>query len=185
MALSHQKPLYVVTKMNGISKELYEKYKAVAGQKRLKLLAHSRMPEPNGLRWLLVWDSRQDADAFCEAANEAGKASAWIVQELSPDDPAIQHRASVGLQARIKREDLVAVFRLEKDSLCDICTMFPDVIAAGDLTIPLLADEPLPEVEQLTEHFQTWTQLDEQQIKSLGGFRILNPVSRELIPVIV
>lgn len=185
MALSHQKPLSVVTKTNGISKELYEQYKAVAAAKGIKLLSHKRMPEPNGFRWLLVWDSQQDANTFCDAVNEVARAKAWAVQSISSDDLTIQIRPADGLQARVKRDEQSTVFRLDKSSISDICTLFPNVTVAGDFTIKLAIDQPLPIVEELRNHVQLWTQLNDDQIKSLGGFRMLNPVTNEVISVII
>jgi hypothetical protein len=174
---------FTVTRQGGTKDVEFEAYARLLRQKGLDLAKLRRTPEPGtGRRWLHVWNSREEAQAFADELKNRTRDDAWEVVEVNgtaSEGPLGPVEIQVGRQSNgwtfalhpLSRQMVQQVF----PGSCRVPSMFiasetrPDFQtttgALSDLSEQVAVILTGVGLDQLKEHF--------------GGYRVYDPLAKK------
>jgi hypothetical protein len=124
---------FTVTRAGGTKDVEFEEYARLLRQKGVDLARLPRVPEPGtGRRWLYVWDSRADAQAFAGELKGRTGDGAWEVVEVTAP-PSEGPLGPVEIQAARRRNGWT--FALHPFSRQAVQKLFPGSWRTGSVVI--------------------------------------------------
>lgn len=179
---------FTVNRNDGMTKDAeFEAYARLLRQQGVDLGKLPRAPEPGtGRRWLYVWESRENAQAFADELNKRTRGHAWVVAEVKAP-PSQGPMGPIIVQVGRRANGLV--FGLHPLSRAMIQSAFPD--AAASATTVSINFETLHDfqtthgsIENLArEVVPTLTGLKLQELEKLGYALIEDDTDRTLVYV--
>jgi hypothetical protein len=176
---------YTVTRPGGTKDVEFEEYAQLLRRRGVDLARLPRVPEPgSGRRWLYVWDSPTEAQAFADELKRQTEDASWEVAEVDAA-PSEGPLGPVEIQAARRRDGWA--FALHPLSRLMIRKLFPDSCRTGSVSIRSENGDKAasaPPVADLAEQVAVLlTGLSLEQITTtFGGYRVYDPVKkRELV----
>jgi len=177
---------FTVNRNDGMTKNAeFEEYARLLRQQGVDLGRLSRVPEPGTRRrWLYVWGSREDANAFAEKLKERTHDNAWDVIEVAA--PASEGPMGPIIVQVGRRADGLA-FGLHPISRAMIQSAYAN--ARGTATTVSINFETLHDFQTThgsiadlaREVVPTLTGLNEQELENLGYALIEDDTGRTLV----
>jgi hypothetical protein len=177
---------FTVSRNGGTTRDAeFEAYARLLRQQGVDLGRLPRVPEPGtGRRWLYVWDSRDEAQAFADELKKRTRNNAWAVSEVAVP-PSEGPMGPILVQVGRRANGLV--FGLHPLSRAMIRSAFPD--AKGTATTLAIQFETLEEflaahgsIEALArEVVPTLTGLKLPELERLGYALIEEDTDRTLV----
>ena len=152
---------YTVHRNDGMTKDAeFEVYARLLRQQGVDLGKLPRVPEPGtGRRWLYVWSSQDEAQAFAEKLNERTRDNAWVVVEVA----APPSEGPMGpIIVQVGRRSYGLVFALHPLSRVMIQSAFPTA-KRRDATVSI--------------NYETWQDF-------LTTYGSLEDLAREVVPTL-
>jgi hypothetical protein len=178
---------FTVTRQGGTKDVEFEAYSRLLRQKGVDLANLRRVPEPGtGRRWLYVWNSQAEAQAFADELKNRTGDPAWEVVEVN----AQPSEGPLGpIEVQVLRQADGWTFALHPLSKQTVQKVFPASCRQGSVFIRTDTAQDFQttqgDMAGLAEQvvlILTGLRLD-QITQQFGGFRVYDPVAKkELVP---
>jgi hypothetical protein len=178
---------FTVTPPGGTKDVEFEAYARLLRQQGADLARLPRVPEPGtGRRWLHVWNSQAEAQAFADELKRRTRDEAWEVREVA-EPPSEGPLGPVEIQALHQSDGWT--FALHPLSRQAIRKVFPGSCRTGSIFIRLEPGADLPPAQEgvadLADQVAillTGLSLDKLN-ETFGGYRVYDAVAtKELVP---
>jgi hypothetical protein len=172
--------VFTVTKPGGTRDYEFEAYTQLMEDVGIDVSNSPRVPEPGtNRRWLYAWTSREEAQRFARELGIRTHDTTWDIRELNTEAEARGPVAPLDIVSVHGAEGIT--YYLTPRSRARVLKAYPHLRLSASL---FLANERQENI--VRNHGPNWwahvckllTGLTDEQIRSLGGYRVLLPSGR-------
>jgi hypothetical protein len=159
----------------------FEAYVRLLEKKGVNVANTARAPDPTDKkRWLHAWQKKADAERFAAELRSETENARWQVYELPNGQHTVGPLGPIDIVVNRRSDGLS--YGLSPISRKLISKCFPSATSAPSIFIAGAGQSDVDAHAPLWDHIAViLTGLSETQIKQLGGYRVVDPVAKQVL----